>query len=369
MRLAFVCFESSPGGTAADLRRWLEAAAQSGHQCRLYCSNWAGPAPAGTELCTVKPRGRARHKRHASFIEQVGQALQGEPADRVVGLEPMPGLDLHVVTAGSVARQMQHKSGWSARRGGAYRHFLACEQAVFAPGAGTAILYLTPLQQQEFGALYGAAGTLLPPGVAADRRAGADAVSRRRALRAALDLAEGELLLLYAATDFERQGLERAIRALAHAREVQPHQPMRLLVAGGDRYRRHWHLARKLGVREHLQFLGWRDDLPDLLLAADLLVHPALYAPVGRILLEALVAQLPVVATSSCGYAQHIIEGRAGLVLREPYSQEDLEHAVLRMIDGVFRSQCRESGQAYVQRTQLDGQVAAIIAQVEGTGG
>ena len=61
----------------------------------------------------------------------------------------------------------------------------------------------------------------------------------------------------------------------------------------------------------------------------------------------------PVICTDVCGYAHHIAAAKAGMVLRSPFLQEDLNTAVLRSLDGVYRSQCRETGLTYAQLTDL----------------
>ena len=136
-------------------------------------------------------------------------------------------------------------------------------------------------------------------------------------------------------------------------RETQPHQKIRLLVVGQDKHRRYNWLARKLEVPEHIEFLGGRDDIPELLLGADTLIHPALDEAAGIVLLEALVAGLPVICTDVCGYAHHIAAAKAGMVLRSPFEQDDLNHAVLRSLDGVYRQQCRDTGLVYAEVTDL----------------
>jgi len=89
------------------------------------------------------------------------------------------------------------------------------------------------------------------------------------------------------------------------------------------------------------------------MLAADLLVHPARDEAGGVVLLEALAAGLPVVATDVCGYAHHIRAARAGIVLGTPFSQDELDRAVMRCIDGVYRADCRGSALLYARLTDL----------------
>ena len=56
-------------------------------------------------------------------------------------------------------------------------------------------------------------------------------------------------------------------------------------------------------------FVGYRPDMPDLMAAADLLVHPARQEPFGRVLLEAAASGLPVVATAVGGTAEMLEDG------------------------------------------------------------
>jgi UDP-glucose:(heptosyl)LPS alpha-1,3-glucosyltransferase len=194
---------------------------------------------------------------------------------------------------------------------------------------------------------------MLPPGIGLDRCAGEDAPARRKAIREQLGIQSGEHVLLFVGSGFIKKGLDRAIRALANAWDEQPHQRMTLLVVGQDKERKFRKLAKKLKVADGVRFLGGRDDVPDLLFGADALIHPALDEAAGIVLLEALVAGLPVIVTDVCGYAHHIAAASAGMVLRSPFQQDDLNLAVLRTVDGVFRSQCRETGLAYSRLTDL----------------
>ena len=89
------------------------------------------------------------------------------------------------------------------------------------------------------------------------------------------------------------------------------------------------------------------------MLGADLLVHPARNEAAGAVLLEALVAGLPVVVTDICGYAQHVKAARAGILLPAPFSQEQLDRVVLRYIDGIFRAECRSSALQYARLNDL----------------
>ncbi len=86
------------------------------------------------------------------------------------------------------------------------------------------------------------------------------------------------------------------------------------------------------------------------------------------VILEAVVAGLPVLTTANCGYAQHVIDAGAGLVCAEPFVQENLNGKLIEML-GADRSAWRQQGILYGQTRNLYDmpQVAANILLDGGT--
>ena len=369
MQLAFLLYKYFPyGGMQRDFRRFVEEVHKRGHHCRIYYISWQGEKIADAELRQVPVSARSNHRRNELFSAWVAKDLAADPVDGVIGFNKMPGLDVYYAADSCYLDKAINERGALYRRGGRFRHFAAYEEAVFDRESTTEILLISRTEQEKFEHHYktqAARMHMLPPGISRDRCAGPDAQQRRRETRESLAVAHGEQVLLFVGSGFIKKGLDRAIRALANAREQQPHHRIRLLVVGQDRERRFRRLAKKLGVTELVQFLGGRDDVADLLLAADTLVHPALDEAAGIVLLEALVAGLPVICTDVCGYAYHIADAKAGMVLRSPFLQEDLNAAVLRSLDGVYRSQCRETGLAYARLTDLYSMHSSGAALIE----
>ena len=361
MRLAFLINRFYPsGGRQWDLRLFVDELKKRGHDCRVYCIAWPGEPLAGVDLRRVPARALRSHRREQRFLDWVRTDLARDPVDGVIGFNAMPGLDIYYATDACYLDQTLTERGSFYRRSARFRHCADWERAVFAPHSDTHILLTTASERDKYRQHYNTPPQrmhLLPPGVAPDRRAPQDAPQdaprRRKAVRASLGLEPQEFALLFVASDFASKGLERAIIALAHLREEQPSVKSRLLVVGQDKPRRYRRLARRLGVADGAVFLGGRDDIGDLMLAADLLVHPALTEAVGIVLLEAIAAGLPVVVTDVCGFAHHVKAARAGILLPSPFSQEQLDRAVMRYIDGVFRADCRESALLYARLTDL----------------
>lgn len=351
MRLALILYKYFPyGGLQRDFWRFAQELVQRGHQCRVYCISWQGEPLPGADLRLISASALGNHRRDERFLRRVQDDLARDPVDGVIGFNKMPGLDVYYAADPCYIDKTLTERGWLYRHGARFRHFAAWEQAVFGEHGDTDILLISETERVKFERHYDTVAPrmhMLPPGVSRDRRVTDDAPQRRKVLRQDLGLESQELTLLFVGSGFITKGLDRAIQTLANIREDQPSIRVRLLVVGQDKPRRFRRLAKRLGVIDAVSFLGGRDDIPDLLQAADLLVHPARTEAAGIVLLEAVVAGLPIVVTDACGYAHHVREARAGIVLPTPFSQEQLDRAVMRNIDGVFRAECRRSALLY----------------------
>jgi len=74
-------------------------------------------------------------------------------------------------------------------------------------------------------------------------------------------------------------------------------------------------LVGELGLSEQVRFLGFRTDVPRLLNALDLFIHPSLRESFGRAVVEAMATALPVVATRVGGLPDAVADGETGLLV------------------------------------------------------
>jgi len=89
---------------------------------------------------------------------------------------------------------------------------------------------------------------------------------------------------------------------------------LRLLLVGDGSLRTELtRAAAPLGRR--IEFAGFRDDVPDLMAAFDILALPSLNEGMGRVLLEAGAAGTPVVATHVGGVPDVVRDGETGLLV------------------------------------------------------
>jgi glycosyltransferase involved in cell wall biosynthesis len=74
-----------------------------------------------------------------------------------------------------------------------------------------------------------------------------------------------------------------------------------------------------------MRFLGFRRDIPAVLAACDLLIHPARYEAYGLAVHEALCRGLPALVSASAGVAERYPADLAELLIEDPASARELE--------------------------------------------
>ncbi|QGZ28687.1 glycosyltransferase family 4 protein [Stutzerimonas stutzeri] len=357
MQLAFILYKYFPfGGLQRDFMRIALECQRRGHDVRVYTMIWEGDVPDGFEVLIAPVKALFNHTRNERFTEWVEQDLLKRPVSRVIGFNKMPGLDVYYAADPCFEEKAQTLRNPIYRRWGRYKHFAEYERAVFEPRSNTDILMISEVQQPLFVKHYATPPErfhLLPPGIALDRRAPADAAGIRAAFREEFELDNDELLLVQIGSGFKTKGLDRTLKALASLPRALKKRT-RLFVIGQDDPKPFLLQAKTLGVSAQVEFLKGRSDIPRFLLGADLLIHPAYNENTGTVLLEALVAGLPVLVTDVCGYAHYITDADCGRVVPSPYQQGDLDRMLAEMLeDNVQRSRWARNALAYADRADL----------------
>jgi len=373
MRLAFVLFKYfAYGGLQRDMLRIAEQCRDRGHEVEIYTMRWEGAEPKGIRVEIITARGRANHARYRDFHRRLQQELQRSRPDRVIGFNKMPGLDFYYAADPCLYEKLEESGRLWRRLLPRYRHFLEFERAVFAAESNTRIMMLAPRQIGIYRAYYGTQPErmqLLPPGIGRDRMAPANADEVRADFRREFGLQDDELLILCIGSGFRTKGLDRSLRALA-ALPPSLHRRSRLIAIGADNPAPFRRLASRLGVADRFRILSGRSDIPRFLQGGDLLLHPAYSENSGMVLLEAVVAGLPVLTTENCGYAFHVAKAGAGLVLPLPFDQRRLNQTLAQMLVAPERTQWRANGIQYGRTHDLYSmpQVAAemILAGAAG---
>lgn len=336
MKLAFCLNYYFPfGGLQRDFLRIAMVCQSRGHSINVYTMHWEGDRPEGFAINIVKPHGLTNHARSRDFARQVMAQLAVSKCDLVVGFSRMPGLDVYYAADSCYRERVLSNRPLLSRFGGRFRIYSAMERAVFAAESKTEILLIAEAEKTKFMRHYETPEErfhLLPPGIERNRVAPPEAPEIRQALREEFGLNSEEFMLLLVGSRFRTKGVDRAVKALS-ALPQQLKERAGLYVVGQDKPDSYIHLARRLGVANNVHFLGGRPDIPRFLLGADLLVHPAYIENTGTVLIEAIVAGLPVLATQVCGYAGYVERSGAGKLIPLPFQQETMNDQLVSMLD------------------------------------
>ncbi len=340
-----------------------------GHQVRVYTLVWRGDIPEGFDVQIVPVEALTNHTRYERFTQYLNEALEKDPVDCVIGINKMPGLDVYYAADSCYEEKAQSQRSWLYRQLPRYRHFSRFEKAVFGRNSSTEILMISEVQKPFFDQHYQTQAErmhFLPPGISRDRIAPDDVMQRREAMRRELGIREDERLLLMLGSGFVKKGLRRALFAV---RSLPPEDRARtrFFAVGEDNPAPFLRLARFLGISKQLTILSGRDDVPELLFAADLLVLPALDEAAGIVLLEAIVAGLPVLATDNCGYAHYVSESGMGQLVSSPFEQEELNEKLALMLRDQDRPAWIERSKPFAESADiysLHGEAAQFIEDV-----
>jgi glycosyltransferase involved in cell wall biosynthesis len=98
-----------------------------------------------------------------------------------------------------------------------------------------------------------------------------------------------------------------------------------LAVVGSGAEARAWQeRARENGLAERIRFLGFRQDVPGILAASDVLIHPARYEAYGLGVHEALCRGIPALVSADAGVAERYPPEMQSLLIPDPDNPSDL---------------------------------------------
>jgi glycosyltransferase involved in cell wall biosynthesis len=147
--------------------------------------------------------------------------------------------------------------------------------------------------------------------------------SRARQVREALGIEPGDCMLLNVGRIDLQKGQDVLLRAFGAIARDFPRAKLVFVGApthGNDRrmatYEEELHgLVRSQGISSQVIFTGWRNDIPELLAAADVYVHPARWEGWPLALVEGMAARRPVIASDCAGWPEGFETGVHGYIV------------------------------------------------------
>jgi glycosyltransferase involved in cell wall biosynthesis len=118
--------------------------------------------------------------------------------------------------------------------------------------------------------------------------------------------------------------------------------------------------ALKTGKNGSVKFLGWRDDVEEIMLLFDIFVLPSLNEGMGRVLVEAMAAGKPVIASNVGGIPDLVKDGYNGLLV-PPGDPEVLANNIMRLIQNPDEAQrMGQQGKKMCDRFGIDAMIAKL---------
>ncbi len=154
----------------------------------------------------------------------------------------------------------------------------------------------------------------------------------REKSRRGLGLSENDKLILAVGNLYEVKGHRILVDAAAQLAALEGLPAWRVAIAGrGDEEGRLREQIRQHGLDAQVELLGLRDDIGDLLSAADIWVMPSFSEGLPMALLEAMFAQLPIVCSAVGGIPDLLNGGPAGLLV-PPHDSAALAGALQELL-------------------------------------
>jgi len=354
MRLALILFRYFPfGGLQRDFLRIATKLHEQGYQLTVYTMEWQGERPAFLTIHEIPVTAWTNHGRCCQFANEMQPLLSQQNYAAVIGFNKIPGLTIYFAADDCFKAKAIEEKSWWYRLTSRYRNLQRLEASVFSPGKNTDILLLNQRQAWQFIYYYNTEPnrlTLLPPSIGMVEQSS----------ESIPNVNTSDIILLMVASHFHTKGVDRSLHALA---SLQRHD-VKLLIAGDDKPARYTSLIKKLHLENQVQFLGPRHDVPALMKKADILIHPARQEAAGYVLLEAVVAGLPVITTAICGYAEYINKAQAGVVLTHPFQQSNLNQTLAKLMNKSVRENFHQQALEYASHLDLQQMVPVAIETI-----
>jgi sugar transferase (PEP-CTERM/EpsH1 system associated) len=151
------------------------------------------------------------------------------------------------------------------------------------------------------------------------------------------------------------------LKAARHVLDAEPEFQLDIVGDGPSRAELEA-LHRDLGLKESVRFLGFRDEIRELLIDADMFVLSSLSEGISLTLLEAMAMELPVVATDVGGNREVVASEKTGLLV-PAQSPRELADAIITLLKNPDLA--RAMGRAGRQRVEAEFDLHRAVKEYE----
>ncbi len=325
MRIALIArrFDPAGGGTERDLIVTARLLKRAGHQVMILAGELRGSCD-GLEVRGIGTPPMPRALKLMRLASALPAAARKAGADVVVSFARTIGADVMRSGGGAHISYVRAARRWRGLAAAALMHLspyhraqMIVERRGFAAPSLKKVISVSNLVRddliREF-TLDAARVTTIFNGVDLERFNPSGADADRDGIRAQFGIPNDAKMVVFIGNGFARKGLHPLIGAWP----LMPPTSW-LLVIGADRYLASFRMrALDLGVGERVIFAGPQSGVERILKAADAFAMPSMFEPFGNVVLEAMAAGVPALASSYCGVAELMRPALAEFVVDNP---------------------------------------------------
>ncbi len=190
-----------------------------------------------------------------------------------------------------------------------------------------------------------------------------EGAKQRPRKRKELGIPADSLVIGYVGWLIPIKGVTYLVSAMAKVAEKYPKSLLVLVGKGDDKGEEEVHLRKQvenLGLADKVHFLGWRSDVDEIMGCFDIFVLPSLNEGMGRVLVEAMAAGLPIVASRVGGIPDLVKDGKNGLLV-PPADAPALAKAISDLLkDKEKRNRMGEAGKKMCRPYSAEAMVEQI---------
>jgi glycosyltransferase involved in cell wall biosynthesis len=153
-------------------------------------------------------------------------------------------------------------------------------------------------------------------------------LAQRKKWRDLNQILENDLVVVFVGGEWRRKGLDLAIQAVGRL----PQKNVRLFILGKDAEQARFEgLAFEAGIRDRVHFLGFRNDVAEVMAASDVFLFPSWYEAFSLATIEAAACGLPILASKINGTEDFVEPGKTGFFIE--HDPDQIAGVLGRLID------------------------------------
>ncbi len=179
-------------------------------------------------------------------------------------------------------------------------------------------------------------------------------------IRHSLGIYDNDFVLTYVAEINENKNQAMLLEVFNLVDQAIPNAKMLLIGPEHDEGKLR-QFSERCGLSGKVKFLGWRDDIPQLLCISDVYVASSKSEGLGLNLIEAMACNLPVVASKNRGHAEIVCHGETGFLV----DLDDVEEMAKYVMELYHNEEMRRTIVAHAQENIEKFEITSVLKEEE----